>query len=98
MRNPPLSRISAVQASLFSSKSRKMLSSCRMSSSMSWGRVAMSCVLRCALADILVEQQARDHVERLEHAFTLVRDGFKGRDLHLAIVEEVIHVFDRRGV
>ena len=60
--------------------------------------MAMSCVLRRALADEFMEQHARDHVEGLEDAFALVRDRSKGRDLHFAVVEEELQVLDRGDV
>jgi hypothetical protein len=58
----------------------------------------MSCVLRDALVDIFVEQHPRDHVQRLEHAFAFVCTAGKRRHLHVAVVEQEIHVFRRRGV
>src|ERR1035438_7840298 len=70
--------ISAVVASLFSSNSRNSLPSRSTSSSIICGKVAMSCVLRSCLANELVQQHARDHVERLKHAFALVRRGAEG--------------------
>src|ERR1035441_2248722 len=88
MRKPPLSMISAVVASLFSSKSRNSRSSRPMSSSISCGKEAMSCVLRSCLADIFVQQNAGDHVERLEDAFALVRRRAEGRDLDVAVVQD----------
>src|SRR5438093_4189788 len=98
MRKPPLSMISAVVASLFSSNSRSTVSSCWTSSSMSWGSVAMSCVLRRGLGDELVEQHARNHVEGFEHPFTPVRGGGERGHLHVAVVEQKLHVIHRRSV
>src|SRR5215472_11321585 len=98
IRNPPLSMISAVVASLFSSKSRNASSRRSMSSSISCGSVAMSCVLRRALADELVQQHAGDHVEGLEDALALVSDGREGRYLHLTVVEQEFHVLNRGHV
>src|SRR6185503_12695364 len=98
MRNPPLSRTRAVTASLFSRNSRKTESSSWMSSSMSWGRVAMSCVLRYARVDKLVQQHASDHVERLKDTFAFVSGSAEGRHLHFAIVQQELHVLGRRGV
>src|ERR1019366_178901 len=98
MRKPPLSMISAVVASLFPSKSCNSPSSRSMSSSISWGKEAMSCVLRGALADIFVQQHAGDHVERLKDAFALVRRRAEGRDLDVAVVQEEFQVFYRGDV
>src|SRR5450759_2962778 len=98
MRNPPLSMTSAVVASLFSNSSRNSSSSSWISSSISWGNVAMSCVLRSSLADVLVEQHSGDHVQPLENAFTAVRRRGEGGYLHFAIVEQKLHVFSRRDV
>src|ERR1017187_4233670 len=98
IRKPPLSMISAVVASLFSSNSRNSLPSRSTSSSISCGRVAMSCVLRSCLADELVQQHARDHVERLKHALALVRRRGEGGDLEVAVVQQKLHVFDRGNV
>src|SRR4029434_6907989 len=90
--------IRTVVASLRPRNSRKTSSSPRMSSSRSCGKVAMSCVLRNVLVDVLVEQQACDHVEWFEDAFALVANRGEGRHLHLAVVEQKFHVFHRRGV
>src|SRR6266446_4071726 len=98
MRKPPLSMISAVVASLFSSNSRSASSRHWTSSSISWGRVAMSCVLRRALADKLVQQHACDHVERFKHALAFVSDGGKGRDLQIPVIEQKLHILNRRHV
>src|SRR6267142_5740219 len=98
MRKPPLSMIRAVVASLRSRNPRNTSSSCWISSSMSWGKVAMSCVLRLALVDVLVEQHAGDHVERFENALALVRGGRERRHLHFAVVKEKFHVLHRRGI
>src|ERR1039458_5800487 len=95
MRKPPLSMISAVVASLLSSNSRSSPPSRSMSSSTSWGREAMSCVLRCSLADELVEQHTGDHVERLKHPFALVRGRAEGGDLDVPVVEQKLHVLQR---
>src|SRR5208282_882349 len=94
MRKPPLSMINAVVASLFVRKSCSSLSSRWTSSSRSWGRVAMSCVLGRALADEFVEQHAGDHVERFKDAFASVGGGGKGRHLDIAVVEQELQVFD----
>src|SRR5258708_2322694 len=98
MRKPPLSMIKAVVASLFCISSWRMSSSWRTSSSNSWGSVAMSCVLRLRLADELVEQQPRDHIECLEHTFAPVGRGGEGGHLHVAVVEQELHVIHRRGI
>src|SRR6185436_11854062 len=84
MRNPPLSTINAVVASLRLRNARKTLSRASMSSSISWGKVAMSCVLRDALLDVFVQQHARDHVERFEHALATVGGGVERGHLRLA--------------
>src|ERR1017187_6643841 len=93
MRKPPLSMISAVVASLLSRSSRSSPSSCSMSSSISWGRLAISCVLRSCLADEFVQQHASDHVEGLKDAFALVRGGAEGGNLEVAVIQEELHVF-----
>src|SRR5512145_851314 len=98
MRNPPLSMIRAAVASLLARSSNSSSSSRWMSSSMSWGREAMSCVLRRSLADELVEQHAGDHVEGFKDAFALVGGGGEGRDLDFAVVEQKLHVFDGSDV
>src|ERR1700722_10371701 len=98
MRKPPLSMTSADVASAETMSSRSASLSRWRSSSMSWGRVAMSCILGDALVDVFLQQHARDHVQRLEHAFAFVRRRGKGRHLHVAVVEQKIHVFHGRGV
>src|SRR5258706_1950663 len=98
MRNPPLSMISAVVASLFSSSSRNSSSSSWISSSISWGNVAMSCVLRSSLTDVLIKQHPGDHVQRLKNAFTAVRGRTERGDLHFAVVEQKFHVFGRSNI
>src|SRR6185369_975852 len=98
MRKPPLSIISAVVASLRPRNSPNTSSSPWMSSSRSCGKVAMSCVLRNVLVNEFVEQHARNHVERFENAFALVGDRSEGGRLHFAVVEQKLHVFDRRRV
>src|ERR1035438_910017 len=93
MRKPALSMINAVVASLFSTSSRNSRSSRAMSSSMSWGRLAMSRVLRTSLADEFVQQHAGDHVERLEDALALVgRRGERGH-LNIPVVQQEFEVF-----
>src|SRR2546428_1726848 len=98
MRKPPLSMMRAVVASLLASNSFRTWSSCRMSSSRSCGSVGISRGCAGALADEFVQQQAGDHVERFEDALASVRGRSEGRDLHVAIVEQELHVFHRRGV
>src|SRR5258707_4579222 len=98
MRKPPLSIINAVVASLFSSKPFSSSSSNWMSSSISWGKVAMSCVLRSSLADILIEQHPGDHVERLKNAFAPMGGRAKRGHLHVAIVQQELHVFNGSDV
>src|SRR6266568_8416687 len=97
-RKPPLSITSAVTASLRSKKLRNTSSRRWMSSSSSWGRVGISGVLRRAEIDELVQQQPRNHVQRFKDAFAFVRGGGEGRHLDVAIVQQELHVFDRRGV
>src|ERR1035438_1146086 len=97
MRKPPLSMMSAAVASVWPmNSSNASLSRC-MSSSISWGKVAMSCMLGRALVDEFLEQQARDHVERFKHALALVRGGVERWHLHFTVVQKILHVFDRRG-
>src|ERR1022692_5034220 len=98
IKKPPLSMISAVVASLFSSRSLNASSRNLTSSTRSWGKVAMSCVLRRSLRDVLVQQHARDHVQRFENPLAFVRGGRERRHLHLAIVQQKLHVFHRRDV
>src|ERR1039457_1731098 len=98
MRKPPLSMMSAVVASVWPINSRNAASSCWMSSSISWGRVAMSCGLGSALVDEFLKQHARDHVERLKHPLAFVRGAIERRHLHFAVVQKIFHVFGRRGV
>src|SRR2546423_3199773 len=90
--------ISAVVASLFSNNSRNSSSRSWMSSSISWGRVAMSCVLRSGLANVFIEQHAGDHVEGLKNAFTPVRGRAERGHLHFPIVEQKFHVFGRGNI
>src|SRR5215472_4844309 len=98
MRNPPLSMMSAAAASVWSNSAFKMTPNRWMSSSMSCGKVAMSCVLRCVLADKFIEQQARNHIQRFEYALAFVRHGAEGRHLDVTIVEQKLHVFHRRHI
>src|ERR1051325_3973271 len=98
MRKPPLSMTIAVVASVCFSNSRNVSSSCWMSSSMSCGSVAMSCVLRRSLSNELIEQHPRDHVECFEYAFAFVRHRSEGRDLNLAVVQDEFHVLHRSHV
>src|ERR1700690_2633965 len=99
IRKPPLSMISVAIASVLTMNSRSIPSSCRTSSSISWGRVAMSCVLRNGLViDEFVQQQARDHVQRFEHALAFMRRGTERRHLHFTVVQQIFHVIHRRGV
>ena len=51
--------------------------------------------LALAFGDELLQEQARDHVERFKDAFTFVRAGDERRDLFLAVVEQVLHELDR---
>src|SRR2546426_1320578 len=39
-----------------------------------------------------------NHVEGFEHPFAPVRAGNERRHLHVAVVEQKLHVIDRRGV
>src|ERR1017187_6585029 len=98
MRKPPRSMTSAVVASLFSSSSLNDWSSSLTSSSRSWGSVAMSCVLRRSLRDELVQQHARDHVQRLKNALAFVRGRRERGNLNFAVVQQKLHVFHGRDV
>src|SRR5207244_13325812 len=98
MRKPPLSMINAVVASLFSSNSWRTVSNCWTSSSMSWGNVAMSCVLRRGLADKFIEQHSGNHVESFKDPFAQMRAGFKGRHLHIPVIDQEFHIIDRRRI
>src|SRR5450755_1683306 len=98
MRKPPLSMISAAVASAATVSSLSASLSRWMSSSMSCGRVAISGMLGNALVDVFLEQHAGDHVQRLEHALAFMGTGGKRRHLHVAVVQQKIHVFRRRGV
>src|ERR1035441_9061088 len=46
----------------------------------------------------LVQQHARDHVERLKHAFALVRRGAERGDLEVAVIQQKLHVFHRGDI
>ena len=58
----------------------------------------MSCVLRDTLIDEFLQQQTRNHIQRLKNALALVGSGAERRHLHVAVIEQIIHVFNRRGV
>src|SRR5215471_17732312 len=98
MRKPPLSMTSAAVASVCATNSRSVSSSCRTSSSMSWGRVAILCGLGNALVDVFLEEHPRDHVQAFEDALALVRRGLERGHLHVAVVQKVIQIFHRRGI
>src|ERR1700722_12279769 len=105
MRKPPLSMTNAAVVSVPATKARSVSSIFWMSSSISCGRVAMfqwACSgvlrLRSGLVDEFMEQEARNHVERLENAFAFMRGGGKSGGLGLAIVQQVVEVFSRRGI
>ena len=95
------------RASVCVSNSRNSSSNRWMSSSISWGSVAMiilgrghptSCVLRRSLADKFVQQHAGDHVQRLEDTFATMSAGRERRHLNLAVVEQKFHVFNRGDI
>src|SRR5689334_2541228 len=69
-----------------------------MSSSISWGKVPMSCVLRRSLADELVQQHAGDHVERLENALAFVGCRREGWYLDISVIEQKLHILQRSNV
>src|ERR1700722_12640684 len=72
INGPPLSIINAAVASLRWSNSINAPSMRLMSSSMSWGRpMFVSNAPSGALVDEFVQQQPRDHVQRLEHPLAL---------------------------
>src|SRR5438445_13605552 len=85
IRNPPLSKTNAVVASLRRRNSPRIKSSDWMSSSRSWGKVAMSCVLRRGLVVVFVEQLEHDHVEHFEHGLVVMHGGDDGRYLHVQV-------------
>src|SRR5262245_12201666 len=98
MRKPPLSMTIASEASVFiRSSCRDSESSCT-SSSMSCGSVAILSGFTLALVNELVQQHARDHVQRLEDPFAFVRASGERWHFNLLIIEEEIHVFHRRDV
>src|SRR5581483_8805492 len=102
MRKPPLSMTSTVVASVCTRKSCSASLRTLMSSSINCGSVAMSCglwrAMRLALVDELVQQQARNHVQRFKNSFAFVRGSRERRHLHFTIVQKKFHVFHRRGV
>src|SRR5258706_4072043 len=98
MRNPPLSMMSATLASDFTRSSCRARPSSWTSSSMSWGSEGILGGFTIAVVDEFVEQDARDHVERLEDTLAFVGARREGRHFHLPIVEQEIHVFGRSHV
>src|SRR6188474_189824 len=90
--------ISAVVDSVLVSNSLRVSSRHWISSSISWGRVDMSCVLRRSLADVFMQQHASDHVQGLENTLATVCCGGKGGHLHFAIVQEELHILHRGSV
>src|ERR1051326_5327216 len=88
--------ISAVAASVCFNSSLRASSISLMSVSMSGGKVAVILrVLRSALVDELREQRALNRIQRLEHAGAVVGRCRKRGDLHVAAVEQELHIFDR---
>src|SRR5262245_45325007 len=98
MMKPPLSRTRAEVASLLARRSSSARSSCRISSSRSWGRLPISGRLAGAFVDELVEQHAGHHVQGLKNSVALMRGGTKGRHLHFPVVQEELHVIDGRRI
>src|SRR6266498_4836682 len=106
MTNPPLSITNPTVASPLIKSSCKAAFSSPMSSSISWGSVGIPNDLgpggsgdpALAFGDELLEQQAGDHVQRLEDAFALVGASREGRHLFLAVVQQVVHEFDGRRI
>src|SRR5260370_36331220 len=100
IRKPPLSMTRADVASLSWINWRRTRSSSWMSSSMSWGSVAIAFLggLGRALRDELVQQHAGDHVERFKNPVALVGDRVEGGHLEVAVVQQEFHVFHRGDV
>src|SRR6185295_6011246 len=92
MRWPAFSTSMIPLASLFASRSSMAPVIWRESSSISWGNAIPSLA---TLVDKLMQEHAGDHVKRLEHTFALGSRGSKRRNLHIAVVEQVFHVFHR---
>src|SRR5262245_61020522 len=91
--------IRAVVASVWERNSRNSSSIAWISSSINCGSVVdMSCVLRGSLTNELMQQHARNHVERFKHSLALVRGGGERRDLNFTVVQEKFHVFNGRDV
>jgi len=61
---------------------------------------SFSCVLRLrrVLIDEFMEQQARNHVERLKNAFTFMSGSRKRRNLGLTVVQQKLHIFKRGNI
>src|SRR5947208_15583188 len=95
MRKPPSAATRAAVASLLSRKSRSAVSIAWTSSSMSWGELGIRRGLPSPFGDEFVEEQPRDHIKSLENAFALTGAGFERGDLHIAVIEQELHIFDR---
>src|SRR4051812_30644649 len=95
-QKPALSVRMAVAASLLDKRSPRAASSTVTSSSRSCGSVCMSPA--GVFVNKFLQQQSRDGVERLENAFAFGGGGFEGRHAHVAIIQQIFHVFDRRDV
>src|SRR5262245_37301209 len=98
MRNPPLSMSRAALASLLMSNSSRARLISAMSSSMSWGSVAILGSFAGALVDKLLQEQTRDHVQRLKDSITFVGAGREGGYLFVPVVEKEFQVFRGRHV
>src|SRR5579862_8926971 len=94
MSGPPLSMTMAAVASLLRSNSSRAVSRAWTSSAINGGRPGISRGFWSAFADELVEEQARDHVERFKDALATGGDRRERGRLHFAIVEQELHVFD----
>src|SRR5437879_2203466 len=88
----------AAMPSHFRSNSCMDRSSSWMSSSINWGSVGISSDLAVAFVEELVQEQAGDHVQGLEHALAFIGRAAEGRHFDIAIVEQKIQVLNRRRV
>src|SRR5262245_47232737 len=86
--------ISAVVASVLVSSSLRASSRHWISSSISWGRVDMSCVLRRSLTDVFMQQHASDHVQGLKHAFATVSCSRVRGYLYFTVVKQELHILN----
>src|SRR5688572_133352 len=98
-RKPPSAVSSTDEASDLLRKSAKIALICSTSSSNSSGSVPVielsgDFLLAAGLREQFMEQHAGDHIERLENTIAFGRGRFERRDLHVAIIQEKIHVLD----